>query len=44
MPLVIVMNHTHHVSFERQAEIVLFGPNASRVYVRLLEPTFLYIC
>lgn len=40
MPLVIVMNHTHHFPLERQAKITLLDPNTSSVYIRLLGPTF----
>lgn len=40
MPLVIVINHAHHIPLERQAKIMLLDPNASSVYIRLLAPTF----
>lgn len=40
MPLVIVMNHTHHFPLERHAKIMLLDPNTCSVYIRGLRPTF----
>lgn len=40
MPLVIVMNHTHHFPLERHTKIMLLDPNTSSIYIRWLRPTF----